>query len=558
MTMRREPHPISGAIFEEEENGVVRVTDEKRGTWGRFRWDGTWLEGDINYADPHMLYLVGGPNLPPEKDIFWTVLPPTEDSPRPAFTGNMGRGAGKPRPKVVAPYVGDPGKETDEGMRSASFIPQEYFIENDRRADLIPEVYKLRSPLPGGPVKIPVERFYKQEYHDLEVEKLWKKTWQMVCREDDIAQIGDYHLYDIADLQFMVVRSDEKTIKAFPNACLHRGRRLRECSGKGATVFRCPYHGWSWDIQGKLKELPSEWDFPGASEDVANLPEAQVATWAGFVFINPDATNTVTLEEHMGPQMLQHYAKTKLQNRYKQADVVKVVRCNWKVIQEAFMEAYHTIATHPQLLLTGGDLSDNRSDVFGNWGRLGHINISASSPHRGIITDKEQALAGFRATADFNREYLRTYIGDEVEVYSDVELVEQSFNNLFPNFSPWGGWGRIVYNFRPHGTNPDECLMQVMLLAPWAEGKPKPAPRPQRFLSADESWTVATELGTLAKIFDQDCTNAPAVQLGLKSKQPAYVWYSDYQESIIRNFHHLYEKKLGLPESQTIEKNDNK
>ncbi len=550
--MRREPHPITGAIFEEEGSGIVRITDNKLGKWGRFHWDGRWLEGDITYADPHMLYLIGGPNLPPEKDIFWTVLPPTEDSPKPAFTGNMGRGAGKERPKVVAPYVGDPGQETPEGVRSASHVPQSYFLENDRRPELIPDVYKLSSPLPGGPVKVPVERFFKREYHDLEMEKLWKKCWQMTCREDDIPEVGDFHLYSIGSLQYIVVRTAKDEIKAYPNACLHRGRRLRESSGKKAVAFRCAYHGWSWSIDGKLKDLPGEWDFPDVREDVQQLPEVQVALWSGFVFINPDTDNQVSLEEHMGPEMLQHYAKTKLQNRYKQADVTKVVRCNWKVIMEAFMEAYHTIATHPQLLLSGGDLSDNRSDVFGNWGRLGHVNMSTSSPHRGLITPKEHTLAAFHATADFNREFLRTYIGDEVEQFSDTELVEQSFNNLFPNFSPWGGWGRIVYNFRPNGDNPDECLMQAMLLAPWPEGKPKPAPVPQRFLGPDDSWTEATELGSLAKIFDQDCVNAPQVHEGLKSKQPAYVWYSNYQESIIRNFHHIYEKTLGLDESQSM------
>ncbi len=148
--------------------------------------------------------------------------------------------------------------------------------------------------------------------------------------------------------------------------------------------------------------------------------------------------------------------------------------------------------------------------------------------------------------ADFNRDYLRGLIGDEVEAFSDAELNEQSFNNLFPNFSPWGGWGRIVYRFRPHGDNPDECLMQAMLLAPWPEGKPKPPPRAQRFLGADDDWTLAPELGNLAKIFQQDCNNIPQVHKGLKTKQPPYVWNSGYQESIIRNFHMLYDKALGI------------
>ncbi len=546
--MRREPHPFSGAIYQEEEGNLVRVTDEKRGKSGLFTWDGTWIEGDMSYADPHMLYLVGAPTLPPEKDIFWTVLPPHESSPKSAFTGNMGRGTTE-RPKIVAPYVGDPGKETEEGVRSSAYIPQEFLLENDRRPELIPEVYKLKSPMPGGPVKIPTDRFYKKEYHDLEVEHIWKKVWQMACREDDIPEIGDYYLYDIAHLQFIVVRTGDNDFKAYPNSCLHRGRKLREHNGKGAREFRCAYHGWSWNIDGSLKELPAEWDFPGVREDVCQLPETKVATWGGFVFINPDP-NAISLEEHMGPEMIQHYEKIQLQNRYKHADVVKVVRCNWKLAMEAFLEAYHTIATHPQLLLAGGDLSDNRHDVFGNWGRLGHINVSGSSPHRGIVIDEQTALATYRGVADFNREYLRGHIGDEVEQFSDAELNEQTFSNLFPNFSPWGGWGRIVYRFRPHGDNPDECLMQAMLLGPWPKDKPKPPTTPTRFLEADQLWVEAEELGTLAKIFDQDCGNVPQVHAGLKTKQPAYVWYSRYQESIIRNFHRNYEKALGLEPSQ--------
>jgi len=550
--MRKLPHPFSGAIYEEVCDGVVRVADEKRGKSGLFQWDGTWIEGDLTYADPHMLYLAGAPDLPPGKDIFWTVLPPLEDNPTPEFIGNMGRGTDEEaaqRPPLIGKYVGDLGKETEAGLRSAAHIPLDYFLENDRKPELIPEIFKCSSPMPGGPVKIPTDRFNKKKFHDLEVEKIWKKTWQMVCREDDIPEVGDYHLYEIAHLNYLVVRTGENEFKAFPNSCLHRGRLLRQRSGKKATEFRCPYHGWSWNIDGSLKDLPSEWDFPGVREDVCTLPNTKVATWGGFVFINPDP-HAISLDEYMGPEMLEHYAKIKLENRYKQADVVKVIRCNWKLAMEAFLEAYHVIATHPQLLLAGGELADNRCDVFGNWSRLGHVNISVSSPHRGINVPKEQALGAYRHMADFNREYLRTLIGDEVEQFSDAELNEQTFNNLFPNFSPWGGWGRIVYRFRPNGDNPDECLMQAMLLAPWPEGKPKPPPRPTRYLGADDLWTEAPELGTLAKIFDQDCGNVPHVQAGLKTKQPPYVWYSQYQESVIRNFHRNYERALGLEESE--------
>ena len=550
--MRREPHPFTGVIYEEVGDGVVKVEDIDAGQSGLFKWDGTWIEGDLTYADPHMLYLVGGPDLPPGKDIFWTVMPPVDDMAGSGFTGNFGRSGNESVQqgvKIIGKYTPDPGKETEEGPRSASHYPLEFFLENDRKPELIPEVFKRSSPMPGGPAMVPTQRFYEKKYHDLEVEHIWKKCWQMVCRVDDIPEVGDYHVYEIANLNYLVVRTAENEFRAYYNACLHRGRLLRERSGKRAKEFRCPYHGWSWGIDGKLHDMPAEWDFQGVREKVCKLPEAKVATWGGFVFLNPDP-DAASLEKYMGPEMIEHYAKIKLQNRYKQADVVKVLRCNWKIAMEAFLEAYHVIATHPQLLLAGGDLADTRYDVFGNWGRLGHANISVSSPHRGMIASKEQALDAYRKAADFNREYLRGIIGEEVEQFSDTELVEQTFNNLFPNFSPWGGWGRIVYRFRPNGDNPDECLMQAMLLAPWPEGKPKPAPRPQRLLGPDDPWTDAPELGTLAKIFMQDTGNVPHVQTGLKTKQPPYVWYSGYQESIIRNFHANYEKALGLKEGE--------
>ena len=552
MNLRCEPHPISGAVYEAIGDGLVRVEDKAKGKSGVFRYDGTWIEGDLTYADPHMLIYVGGPDLPPGRDVVWTLLPPLEEeAPTVNLTTmrNAGQDEATQRPKIIAPYVGDPGVETPEGMRSASHVPMEFLLENDRKPDLIPAIFHKKSPMPGGPAKVPVARYFEKKYHDLEVEHIWKKVWQLVCREDDIPEVGDYHLYEIASLQYLVVRTAPNEIKAHVNACLHRGRQLRECHGKKATEFRCPYHGWTWAIDGSLKLITAEWDFPGVREEVGQLPQAKVATWGGFVFINPDP-DSVSFEEYAGPEMLEHYSKIKLENRYKQADVVKVIRANWKVVQEAFLEGYHSLATHPQLLLAGGDLADLRFDVFGNWGRLGHVGASGSSPHRGIIQTKEATLESYRMMADFNREYLRGLIGDEVEQFSDAELNEQTFNNLFPNFSPWGGWGRIVYRFRPNGENPDECLMQAMLLAPWPEGKPKPAPRPQRVLGPDDPWTDAPELGTLAKIFMQDTGNVPHVQAGLKTKQPPYVWYSEYQESIIRNFHRNYEKALGLKEGE--------
>jgi hypothetical protein len=167
---------------------------------------------------------------------------------------------------------------------------------------------------------------------------------------------------------------------------------------------------------------------------------------------------------------------------------------------------------------------------------------------RGIVPTPEEALAHYRYYADYNKAFLKSVIGDEADKYSDAELCDITYSSLFPNFAPWGGFGRIVYRWRPNGDNPDECIMELMLLAPWPEGKPKPPPAQLHVLGPDEPWTNAVELGNLGRIIDQDMINLPKVQLGLKTKQPPYVWMSAYQEGVLRNWHKTYSEKLGLAE----------
>ena len=184
-----EPHPINGMEYADQGDGVVKVTDHKSGRWGRFRYDGVWLEGELSHADPHFLLFIGGPKLPPEMDIFYAMAPLPLDS----NAAQAGYGI-QPTESDDAPqmersvlmYVGDPGVETDKGMRSSAYVDQQYILDNDRRPELVPDVYRLENPMQGGPEKIPTDRFHEQKFHDLEVERIWKKTWQMVCREEDI------------------------------------------------------------------------------------------------------------------------------------------------------------------------------------------------------------------------------------------------------------------------------------------------------------------------------------------------------------------------------------
>jgi hypothetical protein len=96
----------------------------------------------------------------------------------------------------------------------------------------VPEVLRAESPRYLGDHDIPNARYISRHYHELEVERLWKRVWQFACREEQLPHVGSHVVYEIAGLSFIVVRSAPDQIKAYYNACLHRGRQLKDQSGR--------------------------------------------------------------------------------------------------------------------------------------------------------------------------------------------------------------------------------------------------------------------------------------------------------------------------------------
>jgi phenylpropionate dioxygenase-like ring-hydroxylating dioxygenase large terminal subunit len=256
----------------------------------------------------------------------------------------------------------------------------------------VSDALRAESPMGGGNTRVPAHVYSSKAWHDLEVEKLWSKVWQLACLEEEIPEVGDYHVYEIATLSFLIVRTGPDEFKAYRNACLHRGRKLRECSGRGAINLRCPFHGWAWNLDGSLKEIPCQWDFPDVEPANYGLAEALVDTWQGFIFINPDR-DAGTLADFLG-DIDDHFTHLPFDKRYKSVHVRKIMPMNWKVCQEAFMEAYHTVATHPTLMENLGD-ANSRYDIFGNFSRA----ISphgVESPHLANMTRYERLDDGLQ------------------------------------------------------------------------------------------------------------------------------------------------------------------
>lgn len=415
----------------------------------------------------------------------------------------------------------------------------------------VPPVLRLQHNEITGDEDIPIGRYIDRSWHDLEVERLWRRVWQFACREEHLPQPGDHVVYDIARDSYLLVRQPDGSIRAFVNACLHRGRRLKDFDGHCDREIRCPFHGFAWDLEGNLSHVPGVEDFPHVRKDDFCLPQVKVGTWAGFVFINPDPA-AEPLEDFLG-DLPAHFANWDLGSAYVEVHVAKVIRANWKVAQEAFCEAYHVGGTHPQVLPWLGDLV-TQVDVWENFARA-ITPGGVPSPTLGWTPSQEQMLramldvregeplgvtvpdgSSMRAVAaEMARNRWRPIVGDRVDRMSDAEMMDSIDYTVFPNFHPWGAFNRIVYRFRPNGDDHRSSIMEVLFLAPFAGERPPPAP--VRWLAEDEPWTSVRELAMLGKVFDQDTYNMAKVQLGLESMRKPGVTLAHYQESKVRWLH---------------------
>jgi phenylpropionate dioxygenase-like ring-hydroxylating dioxygenase large terminal subunit len=430
----------------------------------------------------------------------------------------------------------------------------------------VPESYRADVWQFLGDDPLSVGRYTSPEFFEKEVTKMWSRVWQMACREEEIPDVGDYHVYENVGYSLLVVRTEEDKIQAFHNVCLHRGRKLATHDGC-ANQFRCPFHGFTWALNGEFTENPFPWDFPHLKNEDMSLPEAKVGRWGGFVFINFDE-NCKPLESVLGV-IPEHFAKYNLQNCYKGLHVAKVVDVNWKALSEAFMESHHSVDTHPQLLTNLG-CANSQYDIFSD-----HVTRQTSpgavvSPHLygqniseqtilddmfgrredgDMIVKLEEGQKARAMAAEIMRQQAGERDGNDYSQASDAEMLDPMLYNIFPNISIWSGYYiNLVYRWRPYKNDPNRGIMEVMKILPAPKEGPTPDPVPCHWLGEDEPWTAAEELGPLAAVFEQDMANLPYVQEGMLASARGgngKIQLANYQEMRIRQHHVTLDKYIN-------------
>ncbi len=235
---------------------------------------------------------------------------------------------------------------------------------------------------PGLP-PIPTARYVSPEFFALEQTHLWKKTWLLVARAEDLAERGAFLTTDRTGSPLVLVRGDDDVLRAFFNTCQHRGAPVvREACGT-AKRLRCQYHSWTYDLAGKLVAVPDRRDFTSLDESERSLKPVRCEIHDGWVFVNEDA-GAPSLREWLGP-IADEWTPLGGATLRAAGSRRKRVHANWKIVADAFLETYHVRTIHPSSV---AKLLDHRGAAMGLF-RNGHSRMV--TPKWEMAIEKQRA-----------------------------------------------------------------------------------------------------------------------------------------------------------------------
>src|SRR5579863_179518 len=436
--------------------------------------------------------------------------------------------------------------------------------------------------LTDEPVIVPVEAYISQEYAREEASRLWRKVWQVACREEEIPKVGDYYTYDILDESIIVVRTDPDEISAYYNVCQHRGRRLTD--GCGHTKrFHCKYHGWQYSLAGENVRIldPEDWGGTLDAKDVG-LGKVKVGRWGGYVFVNMDP-HCETLEAFLGeaPHWLDPLEIGKMRYGWRKWSVFP---CNWKVFIEGFIEGYHAEITHPQTLDFGS--ADTYSRGHGRHSSMNMRSVTGGGIGTSVDTtktgDMRKLVAGsirqqwetvgslttatFVAAADRLLEVLPETATAAEAGAKLMELACQMDAERgvpWPKVDPqhmrdlginWHIFPNVVilpnvtyclgFRARPNGDDPDSCIFEIYHLERFPEGQ-EPAP--------ENVYTSGYTEAEWRLLVSQDFSNFAAIQKGMHSFGLRGVRPNPIEEQGVVNLHRNLAEYMGRGEPRPVE-----
>ena len=418
---------------------------------------------------------------------------------------------------------------------------------------------------PTRPTLVPAQRYYSPAFARLEVERMWPKVWQVACTVDHVAQPGDYFEYRCGPYSVLVVRGDDGELRAFQNVCRHRGNSL--CAGSGSELreLKCGYHGWTWDLSGTLRRVPSRKGFGKLPMSDFPLIAANVDTWERLVFVNLDV-DAIPLEDFL-EEVPRDIGWCRLGDFRCYATMTVEVDANWKTIADGFSETYHIQTLHPELHRCMDDVYAPQI-IWGHTGKSEQVYGVPSPQIKETVTDADVwaayvttqgALMGVAEDTPFPADQQRPgqsvsgVIAERTKAFAGERGVDLSWAspdqimrlhqyNVFPNMSLLANADHMtVLTARP-GPDPDHGELVMILWTRMPPGAPRIKPADMR-MKADEAHP--------GLVLTQDIAVLAGLQRGLHQPGLTHVTLSNEERRVI-NMHRNLERYLGLPESERI------
>jgi len=426
----------------------------------------------------------------------------------------------------------------------------------DRRSSALPVPYALEFA-----DRARKERYFGPDFYQLEAELLWSRVWQMACRLEEIPQARDFVEYEILNQSVVVVRTEDGGVSAFQNACRHRGVKVVQGQGTCESGFICPFHGWCYGPDGKNTFVPRKKTFAEHNMEAPelNLTPVRCEIWGGCAWINLD-DDAPPLRRCIEPfaTILDAWKIESMRVEWWYACRLPV---NWKLAEEAFMEQYHVVEAHPQLVISGrgpsrsGGVVDSRAFIDAEI----HYLRTMSEGMAGMVHANDVRIAeGLRDTIELppdptlamstwhralNEAVVRWHrgAGSDIPDLNDLEArgLNEPMAYCFPHHFVLPMYSSASsYRFRPLG--PEETLMEIWSLTRFPEGSEREKPTPPEVWEHDDPrWPP---------IPAQDFSNLPRQQKGLHAKGFEYMRLSEGVEGGISNFERTVDGFLaGLP-----------
>jgi phenylpropionate dioxygenase-like ring-hydroxylating dioxygenase large terminal subunit len=193
------------------------------------------------------------------------------------------------------------------------------------------------------------------EYFRVEMARLIRPSWQIVCHASDVPNAGDWRTLELLGESVILIRGGDGAVRAFANVCRHRGSRLVDGTEGCAKRLTCPYHAWTYAADGRLVGVPSREDYPGLDQSALGLIPVEMEAWRGFLFVRLESGGP-SVAEMMAP-----YEEEIAPRRFEDLRAIGRItlrprEVNWKNVADNYSDGLHINVAHPGLTrLFGGD-----------------------------------------------------------------------------------------------------------------------------------------------------------------------------------------------------------